>query len=94
MRCDDIPYDKAAFHIGEFVFETVADFDAYFSLGKRNDEDRTVIFAFLSEFPCIGDSDAERFERIACKRCDGQNCDLSACRLFERFEIGRKLFFF
>jgi hypothetical protein len=82
--------------VWQHALKAVTNFDADFSVVAHDDQDRTIVSAFVADFPRFGDADAEVFEAVALETRDGENGDLMAGSRFNfsepLFELCRCLF--
>ena len=70
-RGNHFPDNATGDGIRHHSFETVPDLDAKFSIVASDEEDGTVIEAFLADFPGLGDANAKVFETVTFQAGDG-----------------------
>jgi len=86
-RSDHFSNDPTSDDIGQYAFETTANFNPNLALLLSDDEDHAVSCSFLANLPRLGNSDAKVFYRVTLEAGNGQNRDLMTGLLFELTQL-------
>ncbi len=88
VRYDVVSGDAFRDGVGQYTFETVADFEAEPAVFDRDHQDRAVIMPLFSDLPVLRNADAEALDIFAVKGRDRQHHDLMTGIAFKLGELG------
>src|SRR3546814_4699629 len=93
MRNDRALDNDAGHRVGEDAFKAISHLDPYLAFTGRDDQQRSIIFALLSDAPCTAKPIAIVSDIITLKIGQSGNDDLTSALVLNSLELGRQRLF-
>src|SRR3546814_20446953 len=93
MRNDRALDNDAGHRVGEDAFKAISHLDPYLAFTGRDDQQRSIIFALLSDAPCTAKPIALVSDLITLKIGQSGNDDLTSAFVLNSLELGRQRLF-